>query len=159
MSRVHRPFLISHNHIRCVWPFRLMPSLADRHKIPFYPIHHQWPLDYHYDYPMCMIVEQIDLTCLSSKSLSFYLQISRLIIRHRAVILILINPVSWYVRWLKMIFHIICMAMLFFQSLSIKRPNRISFPYRSMRDKSLSRLSCHSYSLSRRPIMPVIAIM
>ena len=58
-----------------------------------------------------------------------------------------------------MIFHIICMAMLFFQSLSIKRPNRISFPYRSMRDKSLSRLSCHSYSLSRRPIMPVIAIM
>ena len=32
-------------------------------------------------------------------------------------------------------------------------------PIRSMRDKSLSRLSCHSCNLSRRPIKPVMAIL
>ena len=36
------------------------------------------------------------------------------------------------------------MAMLVFQSLSIKWPKRIPFPYRSIRDKFLSRLSWHS---------------
>ena len=51
----------------------------------------------------------------------------------------------------KLILCIVGMAIHSLQSFSIKRPKRIPFPYRSMRDKSLSRLSCRSYSSAPPP--------